>query len=61
MRQIPSPSGCGKEEARVLDAVKENVEQLRGVRGGKIQPLPATATTTDIINKINELISRLQD
>lgn len=43
-----------------LEALKENVERLRGVRGVKIKPLASTATLADVINKINELIDQSQ-
>lgn len=43
-----------------LNAVKENVEIITGRRGGKIAPLPTSATLPDVITKLNELIDRLQ-
>ena len=43
-----------------LNAVKENIEIITGRRGGKVALLPKTATTAQIIEKINELIDRLQ-
>lgn len=33
---------------------------LSGLRGGKIKPLSSEATTTDIINKINEVLALIQ-
>lgn len=42
-------------------AVKENIEVLNGVRGGRIDKLPASATMDEVIAKINEIIGRLQD
>lgn len=41
-------------------AVKENLEILQGLRGGKLTPLSSTATTAEIVAKINEIIDRLQ-
>jgi len=41
-------------------AVKENLEQIMGQRGGKVKPLPTTATLDDVIAKVNELVERLQ-
>ncbi len=42
-------------------AVKERLELVAGERGEKIKLLdPQTATTTDLANKINELIALLQ-
>ena len=40
-------------------AVKDNLEQLTGVIGGRIAPLPTTATTLEIVTKINEIVARL--
>lgn len=46
---------------RVLDALKQNVEDITGQRGnGKIEALASTATTADLIAKVNEIIARLQ-
>ncbi len=58
--QIPSTSGIDPATKRVLDPLKENVEQLRGRRGTKIEALSSTASTAEIIDKINEIIARLQ-
>ena len=44
---------------RALELIKQNVEQITGVRGGPIEQLPATATPAEIIRKINEIIVRL--
>lgn len=43
-----------------LNAVKENIEIVTGRRGGKVAQLSKTATTAQIIEKLNELIARLQ-
>lgn len=59
--QIPSTSGINPIVRRVLDPLKENMEKIRGQRGGKIDKLSDSATTAEIIVKINEIISRLQD
>jgi hypothetical protein len=54
---IPSPDTSGFDEA-----VKENLEIITGRRPkvAKIEKLATTATTADIITKINEVINRLQ-
>ena len=39
--------------------MKENLEQLNGQRGGTIASLPASASTAQIISKVNEIIDRL--
>ena len=45
-----------------LKAIKEVVECITAKRPGvaKIEPLKTTATTAQIITKINEIIDRLQ-
>lgn len=46
---------------RMFDqAVRENINVITGKQGGKIAPLSETATTAQIIAKINELLTRLQ-
>ncbi len=60
MRQIPSLGGLPREIARIAEAIKQNIEELRGISSSKIQPLPETASNEDVINKINEIITRLQ-
>ena len=59
--QIPSTQGIDPVVRRVLDPIKENIEVLKGRRGDKIQPLQPAATLADVINKLNELIAKLQD
>lgn len=57
---IPSVMGVQDPVARnMLSALKENVEIITGLRTQPIQPLPATATLTDAISKINEIIERV--
>lgn len=41
-------------------AVKECLEVIMGRRQGRIKPLPAGASTDEIVAKINEIIERLQ-
>jgi len=43
-----------------LKAIKENMEIMLGQRGGRIDLLPSTASTAEIIAKINEIIAKLQ-
>lgn len=60
-RAIPTvsqPNNPG--QAKFNQAVKEDLELLMGLRDGKIESLASTATTAQIIDKINELIGRLQ-
>lgn len=44
-----------------LTAIKENIEIITGARPGisEIQQLASTATLADVINKINEIVVRL--
>lgn len=45
---------------RLLQAIKENQEARMGMRGTRVEELPSTATTADVINKVNDLIRLLQ-
>jgi hypothetical protein len=56
-RAIPRPK---PETDPAVAAIKENLEVLFGQRGGRIAPLPETASTAELISKINEIIARLQ-
>lgn len=57
---IPSVPKEGEVRSRFDQAVKENIEVFRGDRGVKVVPLQTTATTAEIIAKINQLIALLQ-
>lgn len=57
---IPAiPATVSRELFPVLTSLKENIELLTGVRGGNIDKLSASATTAEIVDKINEIIVRL--
>jgi hypothetical protein len=56
-RAIPRPR---PETDPAVAAMKENLEILFGQRGEKIAELPATASLTDVVAKLNELIRKLQ-
>lgn len=62
MRQIPSLGAIPPEIKKVLEPIKENIEELRATRGNsvKIEKLPETASNLDIINKINEILTLIQ-
>lgn len=62
MRQIPSLGAIQPEIKKVLEPIKENIEELRATRGNsvKIEKLPETASNLDIINKINEILTLIQ-
>jgi hypothetical protein len=54
------PMSAGKVNlAEFLQAAKDNIDLITGVRGGAIQPLASTASLTDVINKVNEIITRI--
>lgn len=55
---IPNPTGGN--DRMVLDAVTDVLAYITGQQQPRIQQLPATASLTDCINKINEVIARLQ-
>lgn len=57
---IPSVPKEGEARSRFDQAVKENIEVIRGDRGVKVAQLQTTATTAEIIAKINQLIALLQ-
>lgn len=45
--------------ATVLRPMKENIEILTGIRDGVIAHLPTDATLSQTVDKINEIITRL--
>lgn len=61
LRAIPPvPKGDSPREG-FDTALKENLEVITGRRSDKIKLLdPATATLTDVANKINEILARIQ-
>lgn len=44
----------------MLDPIKENIEIITGRRAGSVDALDGSATTAQVIAKINEIIDRLQ-
>jgi hypothetical protein len=57
--QIPAIVTQDRTLHAPLKAMKESIEMLTGVRGGKIDSLATNATNETIIAKINEIIDRL--
>ncbi|MFN3359497.1 MAG: hypothetical protein ACK418_26315 [Pseudomonas sp.] len=57
---IPQVPRDGHPRAPFDQAVKETLEIVTGRRAGRIEPLPAGASTNDVIAKVNEIIARLQ-
>ena len=58
---IPPYSSSDKTLTQVLNAVRENIEIMTGVRNGtaQINQLPPAATNAEIVVKINEIIAAL--
>ena len=58
---IPTYTSVDKTLTQAMNAVKENIELINGSRPGSdpIVTLSSTATTAQIITKINEIIARL--
>jgi len=57
---IPSVAGVPQAAADVIGALKKNVEFMSGVSATKIAKLGLSATLSDVINKVNDLIDRAQ-
>lgn len=55
--QVPRPD---QPRTGFDQAVKENLEILTGRRQGQVKPLASTATTAEIIAKVNEIVERMQ-
>lgn len=53
-------SAIGSDRQNFDEIVKETIDVITGQRVEKISKLAATATTAQIIAKINEVIDRLQ-
>lgn len=57
---IPAVQGVTDQNvARLLRPIKENIESITGVRGGRIDTLPSDANLVSVIAKINEIIVKL--
>lgn len=57
---IPATMGVSDPVARsLLVAMKENIEQMNGVRGGIVEKLPNNASLSDVIGKLNEIIGKI--
>lgn len=58
---IPGTASLPQDLARIIEPIKANVEILTGARPGvnEIQPLPSSASLAQVVSKVNELISRI--
>lgn len=61
MRRAAIPAIQAKDQSvhQILQAMKENIEILNGVRGGPIATLGSDATLAQVVSKLNEVIDRL--
>lgn len=59
---IPPTSTLPLEVARVVEPIKTNIEMMTGARPGAVSldPLPSTATLTEVITQLNKLLSRIE-
>lgn len=56
---IQTNSIADRRLVSILQPIKQNVEMLTGVRGGRVEQLDNTATLDDVIEKLNEVIARI--
>lgn len=57
----PVPKSSAGTDRQPFDvALKDVVETITGVRGGKVAALPAGASLADVVAKVNEIIAALQ-
>lgn len=56
---IQSSTVVDRRLATVIEPIKQNIEMITGVRGGRIEQLGNTATLDDVITKLDEVIARL--
>mgnify|MGYP006282591261 CR=1 FL=1 len=56
---IPAVNIQDPRVASLLRPMKENIEILTGQRGGSLTKLDSSATLSEVISKLNEVIDRL--
>lgn len=56
---IPAVNFSDTAVSQAISAMKENIEIMTGARGGELGALDNSATTSQIISKINEIVARL--
>ena len=59
-RAIPAVPKEGELRTGFDTALKENMEIIMGQRTGKVATLASTATLSDVISKVNEIIGKMQ-
>lgn len=57
---IPATNGISEPIVKVLEPIKQNIEFANGTRATKIARLGLTSTLSDVINKVNDIIDRMQ-
>lgn len=58
---IPAVVVPDRRLSTLLGPMKQNIEILTGVRGGKLEYLEDTATVAEAVAKVNEIIDRLNN
>jgi hypothetical protein len=58
---IPATGNLPSEIARVVEPIKANIEMMTGARPGTVSltALGSDATLADVITKINQILSRI--
>ena len=56
---IPSANVPDRQLASLLQPIKQNIEQITGVRGGPLDTVQSNATLADVITALNSVIERL--
>lgn len=56
---IPAVNVADQRVAALLRPIKENLEILTGLRGESLTKLDSSATLSEVITKLNEVIDRL--
>lgn len=59
---IPGTGSLPRELAIFIEPIKQNIELVTGARPGAvtIDPLPPTATLSDVIIQLNKILSRIE-
>ena len=60
-KAIPKVPIINPQQVRFDTAMKENLEVLLGMRGGKIEKLKQGASLDEVVAKVNEILSLLYD
>lgn len=59
---IPSVMTGKPDLDRALSSMKQNIDEItaQARNVGRLDPLPSTATLTDVIERLNAVVARLQ-